>query len=199
MNSDRPDVTALLGSRICHDLVSPLGAISNGVELLAMASLAAGPEMDLISQSVESANARIRFFRIAYGIATEGQMLAATEVRSILSDLGQASKIEVTWLPDADVSRQDAKLVFLMIQCFEAAMPWGGRLGIAQQNRNWTMTATSERMKLDQRLWDGLSGRTCGDQVRAAEVQFLLVPMVLAELGRSFSLQRDEGLAVARF
>jgi histidine phosphotransferase ChpT len=67
------DLTSLIGSRICHDLISPLGAIGNGVELLAMSGTAPGPEMDLISQSVENANARIRFFRVAFGAARGGQ------------------------------------------------------------------------------------------------------------------------------
>lgn len=199
MNTTQPDITALLGSRICHDLVSPLGAISNGVELLSMVSLAAGPEMDLISESVDNANARIRFFRVAYGVAMESQLLAATEVRSILVAIGQTSKITVNWGPDGDVSRQDAKLVFLMIQCFEAAMPWGGTLDINQQNRNWTMTGSSERMKLDQTLWDGLYQGDGRSDIRAAEVQFLLVPMVLQELGRNLSLQLDQNNVVARF
>lgn len=42
MSYDDPDLTALLGSRICHDLISPLGAIGNGVELLSMAGTAGG-------------------------------------------------------------------------------------------------------------------------------------------------------------
>jgi histidine phosphotransferase ChpT len=63
------ELTSLIGSRICHDLISPLGAIGNGVELLAMSEVAKGPEMSLIAESVENANARIRFFRVAFGAA----------------------------------------------------------------------------------------------------------------------------------
>ncbi|HMS96693.1 MAG TPA: histidine phosphotransferase, partial [Tabrizicola sp.] len=63
--TDQPDLAALIASRICHDLISPLGAIGNGVELLAMER--AGPELDLLSESVAHANARIRLFRISFG------------------------------------------------------------------------------------------------------------------------------------
>ena len=56
------DIAALIRSRICHDLISPIGAIGNGVQLLAMSCGAAGAEMDLITESVQNANARIRFF-----------------------------------------------------------------------------------------------------------------------------------------
>ena len=65
----REDLTALVGSRICHDLISPLGAIGNGLELLQLSGLPQGPEWALIAESVENASARIRFFRIAYGAA----------------------------------------------------------------------------------------------------------------------------------
>ena len=56
--SDKTDLAALLGSRICHDLISPIGAIGNGLELLMMDPGTHGPEMSLISESVGHANAR---------------------------------------------------------------------------------------------------------------------------------------------
>ena len=59
----------LIGSRICHDLISPIGAINNGIELIEMGSTASTPEMTLISESVVNASARIRYFRIAFGAA----------------------------------------------------------------------------------------------------------------------------------
>ena len=65
--SDRTDLNALLGSRICHDLISPIGAIGNGVELLIMDGATKGPEIALIAESVANASARIRFFRIGFG------------------------------------------------------------------------------------------------------------------------------------
>ena len=67
MTQDAIELNDLIGSRICHDLISPLGAIGNGVELLTMSGMTEVPEMTLISESVENANARIRFFRIAFG------------------------------------------------------------------------------------------------------------------------------------
>ena len=89
------DISALLGSRICHDLISPLGAISNGVELLEMSGAQMGPELQLISESVENANARIRFFRVAFGIASPDQTIGAPELRGILDDLGKGSRMRV--------------------------------------------------------------------------------------------------------
>ena len=65
MQQTNASLATLIGSRICHDLISPIGAINNGLELLELTGGAQGPEMDLISNSVEHAEARIKFFRIA--------------------------------------------------------------------------------------------------------------------------------------
>jgi len=60
------NLAALIGSRICHDLISPVGAVGNGLELMQMAGGKLLPEMALIEESVEAARLRILFFRIAY-------------------------------------------------------------------------------------------------------------------------------------
>ena len=95
---DTPDLAALLGSRICHDLISPIGAIGNGVELLMMAGAEHGPEIALIAESVGYANARIRFFRVAFGTATADQRMARAEIASILAD--QADRAALKLLAD---------------------------------------------------------------------------------------------------
>src|SRR5690606_27339952 len=79
-------LAALLASRMCHDLVSPLGAIGNGLELLEMYGAAAGPEHALIADSVAAAGARLRLFRLAFGHAGDGQRLPVAELRELLSD-----------------------------------------------------------------------------------------------------------------
>ena len=81
------ELNALIGSRICHDLISPLGAIGNGIELLTMSGMSAAPEITLISESVDNANARIRFFRIAFGAASADAVTSHSEVTGILADV----------------------------------------------------------------------------------------------------------------
>ena len=60
MGAENTNLYELIGSRICHDLISPIGAIANGVELLGMSGAGeTGPELDLINQSVDNASALI--------------------------------------------------------------------------------------------------------------------------------------------
>ena len=85
----------------------------------------AGPELSLITDSVDHAGARIRFFRIAYGAAGTERM-SRRDILAILSDVGRSSRITVEWEPAGDASRRDVQLAFLAIQCLETAMPFGG-------------------------------------------------------------------------
>lgn len=191
-------LAALLSSRICHDLVSPIGAISNGVELLQMSGTAMGPEIDLISESVGNANARIRFFRIAFGLATAEQRLGRSEIQSVLADATQSTRISVTWESDDNLPRQEVKLVFLAIQCFETAMPWGGEVKVTQMGDQWRIEGKSDRMKDIAPLWAALEGTGDGADVTAAQVQFLLLPILLADTGRSVELDVQSARITAR-
>ncbi|WP_309665776.1 histidine phosphotransferase family protein, partial [Tabrizicola sp.] len=127
---DKPDLAALIGSRICHDLISPIGAIGNGVELMMMDNTGGSPELALIAESVANANARIRFFRVAFGIASGDQRIGKTEVTSILTDMTRGGRLIYAWNSAADLPRREVRLIFLLLQCLETAMAYGGRVQI---------------------------------------------------------------------
>lgn len=182
-------LAALLGSRICHDLISPIGAISNGVELLQMSGAPNGPELELIFESVENANARIRFFRIAFGVASPDQRIGSSEVEDILRDFSRGTRLSISWAAPPDLARDEVKRAFLMIQCFEAAMPWGGQISVQSDDATWRVTGQSERMKDIAPLWDALRDPSAGGAgITASEVQFLLLPLLLEAGGRRLTL-----------
>ena len=181
---DRPDLVALLGSRICHDLISPIGAISNGVELLMMDGGTMGPEIALIAESVANANARIRFFRVAFGASGTDQRIGRAEVLSILADLTRGGRLTIDWRGPADLPRREVKLAFLLIQCLESAMAFGGRITIDPIDGRWTLTATATKLKLDADLWAHLSNPGAKVDITAAQVHFALVPGELAQQNR---------------
>lgn len=155
--TDQTDLSALLGSRICHDLISPIGAIGNGVELLMMEGGTPSPELVLIAESVAAANARIRFFRIAFGLSSGEQRLGRAELTKILADTSQGSRVSIDWQPSADVVRAEAKLAFLAIQCCESALAFGGRITVKLADGKWQVSARAERLRIEADLWDSLS------------------------------------------
>jgi histidine phosphotransferase ChpT len=182
---DKQDLSALVGSRICHDLISPLGAIGNGVELLGMSPAAAGPELALIAESVAAANARIRFYRVAFGAAAEGQRIARPEILSILSDLTRGARLNIEWLVATDQPRSDVKLAFLLIQCLETALPFGGRIAVTIEGGHWQLLGLAARMKVDAALWAALADPGATRNLSAAHVQFALAPAAAEARGRS--------------
>ena len=171
---DKPDLAALLGSRICHDLISPIGAIGNGVELMMMDGAVRGPEMALVTESVAAANARIRFFRLSFGSATPDQRIGRSEVTGILTDLMRGGRMSVDWSSPTDLSRREAKLAFLMILCLETALPYGGRVLVDLTSALWTLTAQAQKLRIDPDLWEVLSNPAATPDVTPAQVHFLL-------------------------
>jgi histidine phosphotransferase ChpT len=184
---DAPDLGSLVGSRICHDLISPLGAIGNGVELIALAGLDDTPEMALIAESVENANARIRFFRVAFGAAEADQTIGAQEIAAIVQGLGRTGRHQIDWVPGGG-PRLEIKLVFLVVLCIASAMPWGGRISVERLGEGWRVSGASQRQKIDRALWDALAEPERALSVSSAEVEFPLARATAARLGRRLSV-----------
>lgn len=208
---DKTDLAALIGSRICHDLISPIGAIGNGVELMMMDRSAASPELALIAESVESANARIRFFRVAFGLAGSDQRIARSEVTGILSAMSRGGRLKLDWSSGTELDRRDVKLAFLLLQCLESALPYGGTIRAAQSSAaqkegahpsgGWQIIAEAARMRAEPRFWDmfspafaGLPSRDCeGTPIAASHVQFALAFTEIRERGLSLACDITEG------
>lgn len=183
----KPDLSALLGSRLCHDLIGPIGAIGNGVELLLLAGSGRGDEVALISESVAALNARIRFYRVAYGIARPDQTLPRGEVLDILSNLFPSGRIAITWDSPPDLRRAEVKAAFLLLLCAEQALRSGGRIAVAHGAAGWTLTLASPRLRYDAPLWALAEGAAQPSEapLDPSEVQFPLAGQALARLGRT--------------
>ncbi len=191
MGQNNANLAALIGSRICHDLISPIGAINNGLELLNMAGSSEGPEMDLISESVENASARIRFFRIAYGAAS-AQPVSRAEIVSILQDSMRGGRLTMAYGPLDAQPRWAVRMVFLGLQCVEAAMPYGGRIEVSLSDGTWTITGHGDKFSVDGVLWDRLrSGDVEG--LAPAHVQFGLLHYHALDVNRTVQFSHAEG------
>ena len=190
MSNLNTDFAALVGSRICHDLISPVGAIHNGLELISMSGDASGPEIDLISGSVNNATARIRFFRIAFGFASENQTVSELEIRSVLGDCFHDSRITCDWLVEGGIARTNLRAVFLAILCAEAALGRGGVLSITQQaSGHWEIIAFSERLTLNEESWRALEDGPPPEGLTPNQVEFGLLPHAVRDLGRTLTLR----------
>jgi histidine phosphotransferase ChpT len=200
MPADDTDLTALIGSRICHDLISPLGAVSNGLELLEMSGQARTPEVALIADSIASANARIRFFRVAYGAAAHGVSLSRAEVASILDDSYRGSRLSVVWEPAAEAPRRDVKIAFLALQCLETAMPYGGEVVISRsRSGTWEVTGRAPKMKIDPTLWAALADPSRRLDLTSALVHFGILREVTRPRTPPLTVAQAEGRITIAF
>ena len=179
-----PDLSQLVGSRLCHDIVNPLSAISNGIELLALSGAPSSPEIDLIASAVGDAMARVRFYRIAFGAAREGETLSERELREILTALFSGGRHDVDWQIAGDLPRRDAKLAFLMLSCAETGFPLGASLQLTNADGGWRLTGAGRKLAGDDALWGLLHGPALpGEAPPPGRVQFALLAQELAARG----------------
>ncbi|MFD2739212.1 histidine phosphotransferase family protein [Sulfitobacter aestuarii] len=190
MGQSNINLAALIGSRICHDLISPIGAINNGMELLTMSGGGAGAELELINESVEAATARIRYFRIAFGAAGE-QMIRRSETMSILRDLYGTGRLDVSFAPLKSQPRTMLRLTFLGLMCLESAMPYGGEVQILLNQGKWQLNGSAEKLNIDAPLWGLLKGQEQQAELQPAHVQFALLPQVAADAGCDLRMLTD--------
>ncbi len=192
MSRSSPDLAALIGSRICHDLVSPLGAVGNGVELLAATGTAPTPEAELIAESVAAAQGRIAVFRIAFGPARDDQTIDSSARREIVAGLQGSGRLTVDWTPEGPLPRPAAKLAALLMLCAETALPRGGQIAVLQERDTLRLDAQGRRVTLDDTLWPVLDGAEPPQELRAAHVQFPLAAQELARRGRNAAVLSTE-------
>jgi histidine phosphotransferase ChpT len=193
-------LASLIGSRICHDLISPVGAIQNGIELLALEGAVRGPEMLLISDSVSAASAKIRFLRVAFGLPGHGQKIGPLEVMRILDDLSQSGRVTFDWTPQGSFERSDIQEVFLALLCLESAMPFGGTITVTRPDDSavgWEVSGSAQTARPDPAVWKTLQTGDGADAVMPAHVQFALLPALVKErFGAIRLIETDASLTI---
>jgi histidine phosphotransferase ChpT len=127
------DLAALLCSRLCHDMLSPVGALSNGLELLRDERDAEMRHrcMELLEQSAKISADKLKFFRLAYGAAGGfGDTVPTDEPRELVAALvGDNGRIQLGWAVSGDVLPKAAVKVLLNLAAIGlAALPRGGVL-----------------------------------------------------------------------
>lgn len=181
-------LSTLLGSRICHDLLNPLGAIGNGLELLTLSGHQAGPEMDLVTASVTHTLARVKLMRLAFGGACAEQTVGRAEVLETLDAAAHGGRLGYAWNVEGDAPRRDVRTALLAIMCLETALPVGGDIIVAREGARWSIEARHPRLNLDPALWRPISKGEAPENISPAQVHFALLPPMAAEAGRSLAL-----------
>ena len=163
---DSLELAALFCSRVCHDLISPVGAIVNGLEVL---DDNPKPEdrdfaLDLIRKSAKTASARLQFCRLAFGAAgSAGAQIDLGDAQTMARGHIEDGKIAITWnLPRLLLAKNRVKLLLNMLVIAQQTVPRGGTLTVdpigAGETMGFRVTATGLNARLPQNIADLLSG-----------------------------------------
>ena len=131
---DSLDLAALLCSRVCHDVISPVGAIVNGLEVLEEDNDASMQEfaLDLIRKSANQASARLQFARLAFGAAgSAGASIDVGDAETVAKGMFQDDKISLTWsAPRVLMPKNRVKLLLNLVMLATNAIPRGGSITV---------------------------------------------------------------------
>jgi histidine phosphotransferase ChpT len=173
------DLAALLCSRVCHDLISPVGAIVNGLEVLdeAKDEETRAFALDLIKKSARTGSAKLQFCRIAFGAAgSAGAQIDLGDAETITRGFFEDDKTKVAWnLPRALLPKNRVKLLLNLLLIAGQTIPRGGRLTIdpvgAGEGMGFKVSAAGVNAKVPPAVAALLGGDTGGTALDAHRIQ----------------------------
>jgi histidine phosphotransferase ChpT len=191
------DLASLLCSRLCHDLMSPVGALNNGIELLADEQ---DPDMrekclELLADSARASANKLKFFRIAFGAGGGfGEAIDTAEAEAALHGVfGPERRIELGWMVSGDKLPKGAVKLLLNVALLAGdALVRGGRLDVGAEENGGALElvirAEGPRILLDPALRETLAKGSAGGTVEPRAAGAWLAHSLAAEAGGSIRL-----------
>ncbi|CAH0497631.1 histidine phosphotransferase family protein [Novosphingobium sp. CECT 9465] len=192
MTASPIDLASLLCSRLCHDLLSPVGALSNGLELLAEEK---DPEMrqrcfELLEQSAKASADKLKFFRLAFGAAGGfGDSVSVNEARALVDALvGANNRVSVNWMFGVDSLPKPAVKTLLNLALIGLdALVRGGTLDIGAEVRDGTteivVRAAGQRIAFDPTIGQALEGTLPASDLSSRTAPAAMVQQLVSATG----------------
>ncbi len=201
---DALELAALLCSRVCHDLISPVGAIVNGLEVLDDDPKPDDREfaLDLIRKSAKIASARLQFCRLAFGAAgSAGAQIDLGDAQNMAKGHFEDGKITLAWnLPRLLLPKNRVKLLLNLLVIAQQTIPRGGVLTVDSLGEGEAMgfriTAAGLNARVSQAVADLLASGS-SNAVDAHAVQPYYTRLLADACGISISLLADGDKVVA--
>ncbi|QEL25763.1 histidine phosphotransferase [Bosea sp. F3-2] len=195
---DSLDLAALLCSRVCHDVISPVGAIVNALEVLeeddpSMRDFA----LELIKKSARNASARLQFARLAFGAAgSAGAMIDLGDAGNVANGFLNDEKLSLDWdAPRALLPKNQVKLLLNLLVIASQAVPRGGKLvsraSVEGEQGSFEITATGSHARIPAHVEELLAGNAPGGTIDAHAVQPVYTGMVARAAGMEVSVAID--------
>ncbi len=192
MTASPIDLASLLCSRLCHDLLSPVGALSNGLELLAEEK---DPEMrkrcfELLEQSAKASADKLKFFRLAFGAAGGfGDHVSVNEARALVDALvGANARVSANWMFGVDSLAKPAVKTLLNLALIGLdALVRGGTLDIGAEvrdgNTEIVVRAAGQRIAFDATIGQALEGTLPAQELASRTAPAAMIQQLAASIG----------------
>lgn len=199
------DLAALLCSRLCHDMLSPVGALSNGIELLRDERDHEMRQrcMELLEQSARISTDKLKFFRLAYGAAGGfGDSVPVEEPRQLVEALvGDNGRIALTWGVGAETLPKAAVKVLLNLSAIGLdALPRGGELQIGVERRDGAteiaVRAAGAKIAFDQSIGQALDGTLPAEELSGRTAPAHMIRLIAEEQGGGLQFALTDGALV---
>ena len=195
---DALELAALLCSRVCHDLISPVGAIVNGLEVLDDNPKPEDREfaLDLIRKSAKTASARLQFCRLAFGAAgSAGAQIDLGDAQTMARGQIEDAKTTIVWnLPRLLLPKNRVKLLLNMLVIAQQTIPRGGTLTIDPigdgETMSFRITSAGLNARVQQNIADMLSADSTAS-IDAHAVQPYYTRLLAQACGLSVTLVAD--------
>jgi histidine phosphotransferase ChpT len=198
------DLAALLCSRVCHDLISPVGAIMNGLEVMEedKDEETSRFAMDLIKKSARTASAKLQFCRLAFGAAgSVGAQIDTGDAEKVTRGLMEDEKTKLSWnLPRVLMAKNRVKLLLNMMLLAAQAIPRGGQLTVDPIGEGETIgfrvTAAGFNAKVPQAIPPLLAGSPADHAVDAHAIQPFYTGLLAKNCGLAVDMAVEDGAVV---
>lgn len=197
------DLAALLCSRVCHDLISPVGAIVNGLEVMEDDNDQETRDfaLELIKKSVRTASARLQFCRLAFGAAgSAGAQIDLGDAEKVARGFMEDDKTKLAWnLPRALLAKNRVKLLLNMLVIAGQTIPRGGQLTVDPLGEgdalSFRITASGFNARIPQAIPALLEGGSHDGAVDAHAIQPHYTGLLARDCGLTVSIA-PEGEAI---
>lgn len=186
------DLAAMLCSRLCHDMLSPVGALSNGLELLAMETdqEMRANVMQLLEQSALISTNKLKFFRLAFGAAGGfGEQVEVTEPKALIDALvADKPNIAINWaLAERTLAKPAVKVLLNFAQIAIDALVRGGTLDIGAEMRDGAceivVRAAGPKIAFDETIGKALDGSLDRSELTSRTAAAHMIHLLAAESG----------------
>ena len=188
------ELAALISSRICHDVISPVGAIANGLEILDEEQDQGMREqaMALIRKSTHQASAKLQFARLAYGAAgSAGAEIDLRDAERVARDFVQGGKHTLSWAGSpATLPKDKAKLLLNLVALAVSALPRGGTIEVSAGTGAFKVLATGDAARLPEQTAKILAGAG-GAMLDSHSIQAYYATRVAAAAGMRIEAQTN--------